>query len=427
VTGRNLQRSLQRAAAGDSGMRFGIVSTLLIVAEVALAVGFLSVVWTVAPGALRDPDSQVPIAGEEFLAAQLLLPGQLPTIASAATHERDLQVRLAAIQDEIVRRLESEPGVRAVVLGGALPGMDHGEARVEVDGEDASSGTFRGHEVRTTAVDIGYFAGLGQPMLAGRAFDSRDVAGASNAVIVNRSFVERVLGGRNAIGRRIRSVDRSGQRPGPWYEIVGVVNDLGMNVADRENAAGFYRPAARGTIQRPWLAVHVGTDPLSFAPRLRAIAAAVDPELIVRDVAPLDEVFSENLFEARFAGIAFSALAVMALVLSAAGLYALMSFTVSQRTFEIAIRAALGAGPGRLVRVVLVRALVQVMAGVLLGCGMAAYMVAEYGTDVGLVSRWPTVLATVATVMVVIGLSACTAPTLRALRIQPIQALRERV
>src|SRR5690606_32404513 len=90
VTGRNLQRSLQRAAAGDSGMRFGIVASLLIVAEVALAVGFLSVVWTVAPGALRDPDSQVPIAGAEFLAAQLLLPYQLP-IASAATHERNLQ------------------------------------------------------------------------------------------------------------------------------------------------------------------------------------------------------------------------------------------------------------------------------------------------------------------------------------------------
>src|SRR5690606_32690413 len=162
-----------------------------------------SVVWTVAPGALRDPDSQVPIAGAEFLAAQLLLPDQLP-IASAATHERNLQARLAVMQDEIVRRLESEPGVRAVVLGGALPGMDHDEVRVEVDGEDASSGSFRGHEVRTTAVDIGYFAGLGQPMLAGRAFDSRDVAEASNAVIVNRSFVERVLGGRNAIGRRIR-------------------------------------------------------------------------------------------------------------------------------------------------------------------------------------------------------------------------------
>ena len=426
VTGRNLQQSLQRAAAGDPGMRFGILATVLIVAEVALAVGFLSVVWTVAPAALRDPDSQIPIAGKEFLAAQLVHPDQPPTIASAATHERDNQVRLAAMQDEIVRRLESEPGVLAVALGGALPGIDHDEVRVEVDGEDASSGSFRGHEVRTTVVDIGYFAGLGQPILAGRAFDSRDVAGGSNAVIVNRSFVERVLRGQNPIGRRIRIVGRPGQRPGPWYEIVGVVDDLGMNVADRQNAAGFYRPSARGTIQRPWLAVHVAGDPLSFAPRLRAIAAAVDPELIVREVAPLDQVSSENLFEARFAGFAFSALALMALVLSAAGLYALMSFTVSQRTYEIAVRAALGAGPRRLVRVVLVRAVVQLVAGVVLGAGVAAHMVAEFGADVGLVNRWPVVLATVATVMIVIGLFACTAPTLRALRIQPIQALRER-
>src|SRR5690606_15855209 len=162
---------------------------------------------------------------------------------------------------------------------------------------------------------------------------------------------------------------------------------------------GFYRPAARGTIQRPWLAVHVSGDPLSFAPRLRAIAAAVDPELIVRDVAPLDEVFSENLFEARFAGIAFSALAVMALVLSVAGLYALMSFTVSQRTFEIAIRAALGAAPIRLVSVVLVRVLLQLAAGAVLGGWLSAHLVAEFATDVGLANRWPVVLGTVATVM----------------------------
>lgn len=142
---------------------------------------------------------------------------------------------------------------------------------------------------------------------------------------------------------------------------------------------------------------------------------------------PLDAVFSQRLWEARFTSYAFAMLTSIALILSVAGLYALMSFTVSERTYEIAIRTALGAQPRRVVAVLLIRALVQLGVGVALGSWIGAMLASEFATSASAVDRWPAMVATIATVMTVVGLLACTGPTLRALRIQPIQALRQRV
>ena len=151
--------------------------------------------------------------------------------------------RVGATQEELVRRLRAEPGVRGVAVANRLPGMDHNVLPIELDGENPS-GEFEGHDVKIARVDPDFFNALEQPILSGRGFDSTDLDERST-VIVNTSFVDRVLGGRNPIGRSVRYTTSADEEPGPWYEIVGVVGDLDMMGGERGRDEGLYHPLAR--------------------------------------------------------------------------------------------------------------------------------------------------------------------------------------
>jgi hypothetical protein len=349
ATGRNVQRSLQRAGAGRSGLRFGGIATLLIVAEVAIAVAGLSGVVAVAGSALRRPGIG-PIATDAYLTARLRLAVDPSARAAAGTSLDEFGARFGSLEEELTRRLEAEPGVVSTTYASTLPGMDHPTGRMEVEG--VPSAAYDGAwSVRQAWVDPTFFDVLDQPILSGRAFDRRDAGAEVRPLIVNRTFVEQVLGGASAVGRRVRSVDSNGEA-GPWREIVGVVNDLGMNAARPELGTGMYTPVAPGERHPVYLLVRPGGDPAAFVPRLRAIASSVEPLLLVDDPAPLADVVSELLWEARLSSVVFALIAVIAILLSTAGLYALMSFTVSERTREIGIRIALGARRSSIARIV---------------------------------------------------------------------------
>ncbi len=423
ATGPSVQRNLQRLAPGGGGVRFGAISSGLIVVEVALSVCFLSVVGVLGwKGILsRELDPGIPTA--EYLTASLRMPYAPPGDAPEA-ERRAFAERFGRIQEEIARRLAAEPGVRGVVFADRLPGMDHPSRRIEIEGEDLplnAAGT-----AHTATVGPDYFEALGRPVLAGRGFDSGDLASERRAVLVNESFVARLLHDQNPIGRRVRYAARPGDEPGPWFDIVGVVSDLGMEALDPALAAGIYHVAPPGEIHPLRLGVHVGRDPESFAPTLRALAAAVDPTLTVPDAVALDEAFSEARWGAVWGAFLFAVLALIAIALSTAGLYALMSFTVSQRTREIGIRTALGADPRRIVGSILRRASIQIVAGVLLGSGLGAALLVDLSNDPMFhTPQWPSVLAATAAFMVLVGLLACAGPTRRGLRVLPSDALRE--
>ena len=420
ATGKRSYRTLQRQTMG-SGLRFGAVATVLIVVEVALAVGGLSGVASVGRGAFRSR-SLGDIAADEYLATELRL---VPRDASmnAAIHS-DLATRLGAIQDELFRRLPAAPAVRAVTFAVDLPGMRHGRAQVELEGADATTSAQRLFVVNLTSVDRGFFEALGQ-RVTGRDFAARDLEARPRPVIVNRSFVDQVLQGRHPLGQRFRYVSSPPQAPLPWREIIGVVDDLGMNVVDPEKSAGVYHVIATGQAHPLQLVVRVSGDANAFVPRLRSILTAVEPGLVLEHPVRLDQVFNEQLWQARFTGVAFAAIAVIAVVLSAAGLYALMAFSVSQRTREIAIRSALGAQPSVIVRSVVGRALLQLVVGVAIGAWVATVIVPEVMNSFTMKENWRQMLIAVSAAMVAIGLLACAAPIRRALRIDPVQALRD--
>ena len=282
ATGRSVQVNLQGAVAG-SRIRFGGLSTLLIVAEVGLAVGALAFGGNFSYALLTSASVESVVEPDEYLMAVVRVPR---LELGAAESDAEFRDAVATVHRALRDRLSTEPGVLGVAMGTRLPRMEHPRPEIEVDGEARGEG-FRGHEVNVATIDIGFFDGLDQPILSGRGFTTADLVGLPEkdrtAIIVNTAFVERVLEGRNPIGQRVRYMVPEGREPGPWYEIVGVVGHLGMNELTPAWDEGMYHPAAPGEIHPIMTAVHLREDPLAFVARLRRIASEVDPLAMIQD------------------------------------------------------------------------------------------------------------------------------------------------
>jgi predicted permease len=411
-TGRSAQASLQQVGTRSATLRFGLVWTLVIVVQVALSVAILPMAIEEGWDAVRAEAGSSVLPAAEYLSARIELDADAPTADAPA------RPGSARILPELSRRLMTTPGVAGVTFANRLPGMDHGSEPIDVENVTVT-GRPR-DRVRTASVALDFFDALNTPILAGRAFTAADLTAARPVVMVNQSFVRSVLGGRHALGQRVRFLNDEGE-PGDWHDIVGVVPDLGMSMmrqADAKEAAGLYRPLALDRITRVIIAIHVHGDPASFAPQFRALVPAVDPTLRLYDVMPLDRVGRIGQSAIRMLGVALAAIAAVALLLSTVGIYSLMSFTVSQRTREIAIRVALGARPRRIVAAIFSRAFAQVGLGALAGVMILLLARTEESRNVLL-------LGAVALVMMTVGLAACSVPALRALRIQPTEALKD--
>jgi putative ABC transport system permease protein len=289
-----------------------------------------------------------------------------------------------------------------------------------------------GHRVASRSVHQGYFDLFDAGLLAGRRFEPGDLRDGASAVIVNEAFVRRVLGGGNALGHRIRHVGApeaaaSGD-PGPerWYEIVGLVEDLQVNRMDPALVEpALFHPVAPGQAREVSLAVRLrGATPADFGPRLRAITAAVDPSLRLRAVRSLAEENVDDTIAAGGVGALVGLTLLVVFLLSAAGVYALMSLTLTQRRREIGIRSALGASAPQLLRSVFTRAASQVALG--LAVGVVVAVLAEGMTGGQLMGgKGAVILPALAVAMTVVGLLAALGPARRGLQIQPMEALRE--
>jgi predicted permease len=424
-TGRGLQGTIQRANANRSGERFGGRSSALIIADVAVAVAVVGLAAGIL-GQLRataaNPDGDG-IQADRYLSFDLRL-AAVPGTEGGSLDRQAVETRMALTQRALVDRLKSEPGVRAVAVGSVLPRMEHQNSRIEL-----ADGAERLSRARIATVDVDFFKALRQPILSGRAFDAGDLRDGAHVVIVNTSFVTNALGGANPLGRRLRFLSWDQKiPPGPWYEIVGVVGHLGMRSVSAEADDGIYRPLVPGAIQLVHFAVELGNEPLDFAPRLREIARDVGSQAVISAPSTLDRQFEGDwyiLAAAVAGGLVFVG---VLLTLAASAIYAILSFTVVQRTREIGIRVALGADRTRVVLQVIRRALIQIAAGVAVGMIPAAWIFLETQRSVAPDQPiWLAVLLALlpgVAIMVLVALVACAAPTLRALRISPADALR---
>jgi hypothetical protein len=304
--------------------------------------------------------------------------------------------------------------------------MDHRSSLVDVEGIENPSGR-PGHHMRSAVVDVDFFEALEQPILAGRDFDRADAGSSAKAAIVNSVFVERLLGGEDPIGRRLRLVRRNSAQEEPWLEIVGVVGHLGINMVNPEGDVGVYVPAAPGAIYPMRLAIRVTGDPESFVPTVRELVEEVDPTAMLSEPVRLSDIYQGDWYLVLLVAAGLAVLVVVLVVLAASGIFAMVSFSVSERTREIGIRNALGASRRRLALTILRRSLWQIGIGALIGTPLAWRVFLEFQEfNGGASSGMAFVRALVCGVSVVllIGLFSCLAPARRALRIDPSEALR---
>ena len=422
-TGRRLDTDLRRLGGGAS-VRLGWVWTALIVAQVAVAVAVLPTALTIGFREARWLAVRSTFPAHEFLTARMALAMPLRPGMDAATYRRESAARFGDRLQTLERRLEADPAVAGVTIEGSLPGRSH---VVKVDGVP---GRLRsgGHGVRSVGIGTDYLELLGSRILAGRGLRDADVAEASGGLMVSEAFVRGVLDGDPALGRRLRFLPQAelgwppeDDSPGPWMEIVGVVQDLQASAFDRQWAPpAVYYAVAPGGLQSADVLVRVrGGDANSFAPRLRQITAALDPDLRIGWVNNLGALRSP-----RYLALAFTAIVVVlgtVILLSAAGIHALMSLTVTRRRKEIGIRTALGAHPRRVLASIFSRAAWQLGLGGLAGVILGAWLLGW--TDLTGTGAVP--LLVVVAVMLMAGLMAAVGPARRGLGIHPMEALRE--
>jgi putative ABC transport system permease protein len=454
---RGLGSRLRQGTAGGGGMQFGGVWTAVIIAQVAVTVAFPAIVYLEQRELLRIRSLDPGFAAEEYLAVQLDVDAPTrPGVDERAAREAQ-GAKFGAALEALRGRVAAEPGVRGVTFVDQLPRDHQWTSRIELDepsapsaraAPEASPARLPGRVVSTAGIDPTYFDVLAAPILAGRGFQVSDVAPDARAVIVDQGFVDQVLLGRNPIGQRVRfaadapSDGSSVEAPNPWLEIVGVVQDLGMgSVTSAGRPAGLYLPVPLSRTGRIHMVVRAQGDPMSLAPRIRALAAAVDPTLRVSSPQRLDEVTNGALWVVGLWLRITVVLTAIALLLSLAGIYAVLSFTVARRTREIGVRVALGASRRSVVSTIFRRPLTQVSLGVVAGGGLIVLGALALSGALGLsgdgamsgnsvfsvgalTAGRVALIVAYAALMLGVCLLACIVPTRRALAVEPTEAFR---
>lgn len=318
----------------------------------------------------------------------------------------------------LLEQSRAVPGVSKATLSAMLPlsGSAIGFGGIEVDGHPAP-GSDEGWTADWNVVTPGYFATLGIPLVAGRAFTDADRTGGATVAILNETFARRVFGTTHVVGQTLRNGKRV-------ITVVGVARDAKYRSLDEAPLNYIYVPLAQWYRSGTNLFVRTG-NARSVAPALRRVIAGLDPHLPILDQQTMEEATAMSLFPQRLAALVSGALGVVALALAMLGIYGVIAYTVAQRTREIGVRVALGATRGSILAMVLRQGLV--LAGVGIAVGLAAALAATRLLSDFLFGVPPTDLVTffgASAILVVVALVASWAPARRAAASDPMIALR---
>jgi len=328
--------------------------------------------------------------------------------------------RTAAFYDELLARTRTLPGVKFASLASDSPisgGWD--QNGIVVEGYTPREGERMSCDA--TYVSSDYFKSLEIPFLTGRDFDERDRIGAPKVVIVNETMAKHYFGDTsNAIGKRIGLDDV------PDRTIVGVVKDA-QYINLRENLRRhFYVPATQdSSLSNLTLHVKTSGDPNAVAEQLRAELKALDPHLPLYNIKTLSTEIDESLIQERMVTWLSTAFGLLATLLTALGLYGVLTFSVARRTREIGIRVALGAQRRDVFRMIMTRGVILVGVGVAIGIG-ASFAFSRFLSSLlfGVTPNNLTTLVGVSVGLIVVALLACYIPARRATKVDPLVALR---
>ena len=427
ATGKRVQSGLQQFASRGAGMQLGGTWTALIIVQVALAVAALPVAIYNAEGALRLGRLQ-PAA-----AAGQLLTGRLQTSRELGKTSED--TRYTDRMTTLIQQLEEEPEVAAVTFAERFPGSSEWRPAIEAERDGGARDATGSQDPpvlirsRVNLVAPNLFEVFDIRVVAGRHFVAADTLPHTMAAIVDQEFADRLAPGGNVIGRRVRFPTPDGaSEPNPWMEIVGVVpvfsNSFTAPGYFGSPTPSLYIPGGPGRTHPATLIVRLRSgDPARYIQKLQEITASVDPTMRLEQVMGVVEQWNHDVRAFWMLALAIVAVTASVLLLSAAGIYAMMSFTVARRWREIGIRVALGADARRVLMGIFGRASAQIGAGVVVGLAVAA--IVDFVTPEGnLGGRGVVLFPVVVGVMFAVGLLAAVGPARRGLAVQPTEALR---
>jgi predicted permease len=323
---------------------------------------------------------------------------------------------------QIIERAQSLPGVEAAATARLLPLGDSSNSNGPIlkEGETLPRGS-AGRTIMTNVVSSGFFRAMQIPIVDGRDFDDRDNANAQRVVVINQQMAELLWPGESAVGKRILI----GTESPDLAEVVGVVKTGKYRNLAEDPKPYFYYPMTQRRPANMSLVMRTSVDPRGLAASIRKEVQNIDRSVPVVSVKTMTEHLTYALWAPNMAASFSLAFGVLAILLSAIGLYSVMAYVVSQRTREVGIRMALGANRADVMRMITAQgmrlAVIGVVIGLLLSLGLAralsSLLIGVSGYDV-------TTFVIVSAVLVLVALLACYLPARRATKIDPLVALR---
>jgi putative ABC transport system permease protein len=410
----DVQESLKESGRGaSSSRRHNRLRSLLIVGEVAL-----SVVLLVGAGLLFRSFLQLQSVNTGFSSEQVLT---LRLSPAGSNYRRDADY--ISFYDKTAQRVSAIPGVVAVGAINTLP-LDKGpQAGFRIEGRPPLTiDKWPGGNYRCVSPD--YFRAMNIPVVQGRSFNERDTESTPLVMMINQALAARNFPNENPVGKRINLGNEAQGQP-VWWEIVGVAADV-RSLELREAAAPeFYLSSLQDSFANMSLVVHTSVEPMSVAAGVRNAAAEVDKSAAVSDVKTMDHIVSAAVTQPRFNLFLLGLFSGIALLLSAAGIYGVTAYSVTQRTHEFGIRLALGAQAGDVLKMIVRQGMVLISAGLVVGLVAAFALTRLLRTLLfGVSANDPLTFMAITLLLGLVALVACYVPARRATKVDPLVALR---
>ncbi len=414
ATGSGVRDALAASARTMTG-RDGRLRGALVMAEIALALVLLTGAALMMESFIRLRRVELGFRPAGLASLTVDLPDA--TYPSAAA----MQAAHQAVLDRLgrIRGVASASAVNFVPLGGPMIRGD-----IKVDGRTLPPT----YLVAKPSVSPGYFRTMGIRLRLGREFTAQDVASSPHVAIVSESVARQIWPDVSPIGQRISNKDVPG--PGDWLTVVGVVDDVGQTSIDVHREPAIYQPIQQLTqaffLGHMSFVVRAVGDPALLLPAMRRALRDVDPNQPIGSIGTMESAISATVAEPLFQARLIGAFSIVALVLAAIGIYGVVAYSVAERTREIGIRVALGAGRGAVVGMVLRRLLVLLVPGVVLGVvGALATTRVLSSLLFEVRPNDPATFFSVAALLAAVAIVAGMMPARRASRVDPLVALRE--
>jgi putative ABC transport system permease protein len=415
----DLNGALKDGSRGMTASRGRGLRRLLVVGEVALALTLLGGAGLVLHSFWKMTRVDLGFRQDHILTFNLSIPD--------GTFSRPEEI--VGFYRQLLDRIGALSGVSSAAASTGMPLLGPGFGRPFSIAGQSHGDTGRRPNVGITTVTPGYFQTFGVPILRGRGFTEHDLAGQTPVAIVNETFARKYLSGLDPLIERVvvAQMMPGSRTPGPpveWH-IVGIARDVRNGVARDEASAEIFLPLWQSPWPRAGIEVRTLGDPAAITSDVAAAVQSLNPDLGLDRVRTMEQVVDESLAGARFMTVLLALFAAMALLLACIGIYGVMSFAVAERTHEVGVRMALGARRSQVLQLVLREGVALALAGLAIGLG-GAYFVG-HALKAFLFGVTPTSPATMGAALALLfasALLACYVPARRAMRVDPMIALR---